>query len=125
MREKKKKGEKGKRKKFLKEGKEERRREKGGEAAEEVKKREAFQAIVTSLTSDIISPILGIFGGFLFYPFPFPLNFACTRLIHPAGVSFDYEKVTDVYAQVAKSDFEKGYVVIKKGKTVYHKAILG
>lgn len=23
----------------------------------------AFQAIVTSLTSDIISPILGIFGG--------------------------------------------------------------
>lgn len=30
----------------------------------------AFQAIVTSLTSDIISPILGIFGGVNFDQFP-------------------------------------------------------
>ncbi len=47
------------------------------------------------------------------------------RLIQQGGVSVDDEKVTDVYAKVAKSDFEKGYVVIKKGKKVYHKAILG
>ena len=47
------------------------------------------------------------------------------RLIQQGGVAVDDEKVTDVYAKVAKSDFEKGYVVIKKGKKVYHKAILG
>ena len=37
--------------------------------------------------------------------------------------AFSPVMVTDVYAKVAKSDFEKGYVVIKKGKKVYHKAI--
>ena len=54
-----------------------------------------------------------------------PSNGEVRRLIHHGGVPFDDEKVTDVYAKVAKSDFEKGYVVIKKGKKVYHKAILG
>ena len=54
-----------------------------------------------------------------------PSNGEGRRLIQQGGVSVDYEKVTDVYAKVAKSDFEKGYVVIKKGKKVYHKAILG
>ena len=54
-----------------------------------------------------------------------PSNGEGRRLIQQCGVSVDDEKVTDVYAKVAKSDFEKGYVVIKKGKKVYHKAILG
>lgn len=54
-----------------------------------------------------------------------PSNGEGRRLIQQGGVSVDNEKVTDVYAKVAKSDFEKGYVVIKKGKKVYHKAILG
>ena len=54
-----------------------------------------------------------------------PSNGEGRRLIQQGGVSVDDEKVTDVYAKVAKSDFEKGYVVIKKGKQVYHKAILG
>ena len=54
-----------------------------------------------------------------------PSNGEGRRLIQQGGVSVDDEKVTDVYAKVAKSDFEKGYVVIKMGKKVYHKAILG
>lgn len=54
-----------------------------------------------------------------------PSNGEGRRLIQQGGVSVDDEKVTDVYAKFAKSDFEKGYVVIKKGKKVYHKAILG
>ena len=54
-----------------------------------------------------------------------PSNGEGRRLIQQGGVSGDDEKVTDVYAKVAKSDFEKGYVVIKKGKKVYHKAIFG
>lgn len=54
-----------------------------------------------------------------------PSNGEGRRLIQQGGVSVDDEKVTDVYAKVAKSDFEKGYVVIKKGKKVYHKAIIG
>ena len=54
-----------------------------------------------------------------------PSNGEGRILIQQGGVSVDDEKVTDIYAKVAKSDFEKGYVVIKKGKKVYHKAILG
>ena len=54
-----------------------------------------------------------------------PSNGEGRRLIQQGGVSVDDEKVTDVYAKIAKSDFEKGYVVIKKGKKIYHKAILG
>ena len=34
----------------------------------------AFQSIVTSLTSDIISPILGIFGGMNFDQLSFTIN---------------------------------------------------
>ena len=46
------------------------------------------------------------------------------RLIQQGGVAVDDEKVTDVYANVPKSAFEKGYVVIKKGKKKFHKAVL-
>ena len=46
------------------------------------------------------------------------------RLIQQGGVSVDDNKVTDMFAVVSKADFEKGYVVVKKGKKVHHKATL-
>ena len=46
------------------------------------------------------------------------------RLIEQGGISVDDKKIADVYARVGAADFEKGYVVIKKGKKVYHKAVL-
>ena len=46
------------------------------------------------------------------------------RLIQQGGVAIDDEKITDFKAEIAKDDFAKGYVVIKKGKKVFHKAIL-
>ena len=46
------------------------------------------------------------------------------RLIQQGGISLDDEKVTDVYAGIPVSAFEKGYVIIKKGKKVFHKAVL-
>ena len=53
-----------------------------------------------------------------------PSNGEGRRLIQQGGVSVDDEKVTDVYAKVPASVFEKGYVIIKKGKKVFHKATL-
>ncbi len=46
------------------------------------------------------------------------------RLIQQGGVSVSDEKITDVYASIPVSAFEKGYVIIKKGKKVFHKAVL-
>ena len=46
------------------------------------------------------------------------------RLIQQGGVSVDDEKVTDMFAAVSKAQFEKGYVIIKKGKKIHHKATL-
>ncbi len=46
------------------------------------------------------------------------------RLIQQGGVAVDDEKITDFKADIAKDNFAKGYVVIKKGKKVFHKAIL-
>ena len=43
------------------------------------------------------------------------------RLIAQGGVSVDDEKVQDVMQTVPVSAFDKGYVVIKKGKKVFHK----
>ena len=45
------------------------------------------------------------------------------RLIEQGGVSVDNEKVTAVSYIIPVSDFEKGYVIIKKGKKVFHKII--
>ena len=51
-------------------------------------------------------------------------NGEARRLIEQGGVSVNDEKVTDPKATVAEADFgEKGYVVIKKGKKVFHKAV--
>ena len=46
------------------------------------------------------------------------------RLVQQGGVSVDDVKITDMFAVLSKADFEKGYVVIKKGKKVHHKATL-
>ena len=46
------------------------------------------------------------------------------RLIQQGGISVDDNKVNDVMEKILLDQFEKGYVVIKKGKKVYHKAIL-
>ncbi len=47
------------------------------------------------------------------------------RLIQQGGVSLDGEKVSDPFFKVTKEMFaENGYVVIKKGKKVFHKAVL-
>ncbi len=45
------------------------------------------------------------------------------RLITQGGVSIDDMKVTEIFAKLSLDDFEKGYVVIKKGKKVFHKAV--
>ena len=45
------------------------------------------------------------------------------RLIEQGGVSVDDVKVTSPAYNIPVADFEKGYVVIKKGKKVFHKFI--
>ena len=46
------------------------------------------------------------------------------RLIQQGGLTVDDEKITDVNGMIAKAAFDKGYVVIKKGKKTFHKALL-
>ena len=46
------------------------------------------------------------------------------RLIEQGGISVDGGKITDVNAKIGRAAFEKGFVVIKKGKKVFHKALL-
>ena len=43
------------------------------------------------------------------------------RLIQQGGVSVDDVKITEPNYTIPASDFEKGYVIIKKGKKVFHK----
>ncbi len=45
------------------------------------------------------------------------------RLIQQGGISVDDEKITDMFHKVSKAAFDKGYVIIKKGKKVYHKVV--
>ena len=46
------------------------------------------------------------------------------RLIQQGGVMLDDVKVTDFGKKITADDFAKGYVVIKKGKKVYHKVVI-
>ena len=46
------------------------------------------------------------------------------RLIQQGGVAVDDVKVTDMFHKITAEDFAKGYVVIKKGKKVFHKVTL-
>ena len=40
------------------------------------------------------------------------------------GITVDEEKVSDPAAVIPASAFEKGHVIIRKGKKVFHKATL-
>ena len=46
------------------------------------------------------------------------------RLVQQGGIAVDDEKVTDIATRFDAAAFAKGYVVIKKGKKVFHKALL-
>lgn len=46
------------------------------------------------------------------------------RLISQGGVSVDDDKVTDLAAWIPLASFDKGYIIVKKGKKVFHKVIL-
>ena len=47
------------------------------------------------------------------------------RLIQQGGVSVDDEKVSDFTVEIGTDAFEKGHVILKKGKKIYHKVLLG
>lgn len=46
------------------------------------------------------------------------------RLIQQGGITVNEQKVADAAVTVSLSEFEKGNIIIKKGKKVYHKVIL-
>lgn len=46
------------------------------------------------------------------------------RVIEQGGFAVDDEKVTDIGHTVPRTAFDKGYVILKKGKKTYHKALL-
>ena len=45
-------------------------------------------------------------------------------LISQGGISLDDEKVTDIFHRIHMDTFEKGYVVLKKGKKIFIKLII-
>ena len=53
-----------------------------------------------------------------------PSKAEARRLIQQGGISVDDVKITDVNGKLSSENFAKGYVIIKKGKKVFHKAIL-
>ena len=46
------------------------------------------------------------------------------RLIQQGGISVDDQKITDIFHKVGRDAFEKGHVIIKKGKKIFHKVTL-
>lgn len=46
------------------------------------------------------------------------------RLIEQGGITVDDERVTNIAKAVSKADFEKGHVLVKKGKKVFHKIVI-
>ena len=46
------------------------------------------------------------------------------RLIEQGGITVDDERVMDIAEAVSKADFEKGHVLVKKGKKVFHKIVI-
>ena len=51
-------------------------------------------------------------------------NGEARRLVQQGGITVDEEKVSDPAAVIPASAFEKGHVIIRKGKKVFHKATL-
>lgn len=46
------------------------------------------------------------------------------RLVDQGGISVDDQKITSAVAKLSVKDFEKGYVIVKKGKKIHHKVTL-
>lgn len=46
------------------------------------------------------------------------------RLIQQGGIMVDEEKISDFAASVPMEAFAKGHVILRKGKKVFHKAVL-
>ncbi len=53
-----------------------------------------------------------------------PSKSEARRLVQQGGVAVDDVKVDEVAACLTAEQFEKGYVIVKKGKKVYHKIVL-
>lgn len=53
-----------------------------------------------------------------------PSKSEARRVVQQGGVAVDDQKVTDIAATVSTEDFAKGYIVIKKGKKIFHKIVL-
>ena len=46
------------------------------------------------------------------------------RLIEQGGISVNDEKVTQFSAVLTEDDFEEGYIILRKGKKIYHRIVL-
>lgn len=46
------------------------------------------------------------------------------RLVNQGGVSVDDRKITDFSENILSAAFEKGYIILKKGKKAFHKVII-
>ena len=46
------------------------------------------------------------------------------RLVNQGGVSVDDRKITDFSENILSDAFEKGYIILKKGKKAFHKVII-
>ncbi len=53
-----------------------------------------------------------------------PSKAEARRLIQQGGISVNDEKKTDVKTEISTDDFKDGFIVIKKGKKVFHKVKL-
>lgn len=53
-----------------------------------------------------------------------PSKTEARRLIRQGGISVDGVKINDFTEVITLKSFEKGYIIIKKGKKVYHKVLL-
>lgn len=46
------------------------------------------------------------------------------RLVDQGGIAVDDEKMTSAAAKIASAAFDKGYIVIRKGKKIFHKVMI-
>lgn len=53
-----------------------------------------------------------------------PSKSEARRLVQQGGITIDDEKITDVNKKFKKDNFKNGFIVIKKGKKVFHKVTL-
>ncbi|MEG0114851.1 MAG: S4 domain-containing protein, partial [Hydrogenoanaerobacterium sp.] len=53
-----------------------------------------------------------------------PSKAEARRLVQQGGITIDENKLADPMAVISKEDFKNGFLVLKKGKKVFHKAVL-